>query len=136
MKRLLLAVLIAGALITSSAVFAAQIKGGAPRLEKAAVEFTETVKLLDVLLKGEYIFVHDDDKMAKGEDCTYVYTSDRGRQGKLVTSFHCEPIEREKSDRFTVIVEWNAAVNLPELVEYRFAGSTEGHKVPRHVEKP
>lgn len=126
--------IVAIALVIGGAALADQLKG--TRINKAVVEFTEPVKLVDVILKGEYVFVHDDEKMAQGLDCTYIYTSDKGRQGKLVTSFHCIPVQRDnKAEQFTVIVEWNAAVNLAELVEYRFAGDTEGHKVPKPTDK-
>jgi hypothetical protein len=97
----------------------------AGKLQKAKVEFTETIKLLDVMLRGEYLFVHDDEKMAKGLDCTYVYDS----AGKLLVSFHCEPIERVKTDQFKVLVTTKG--NVLELEEYQFAGSTEAHRVPR-----
>jgi hypothetical protein len=127
---------IAIALVMVGGAVAGQLKSGA-RMSKAVVEFTESVKLMDVILKGEYLFVHDDEKMAQGLDCTYVYAHDKGKQGKLVTSFHCEPIQRDnKAERFTVIVEWNAATNLAELVEYRFAGDTEAHRVPKHAHRP
>jgi len=123
--------IIAVALIMGGAALAGQLKAGA-RMNKAVVEFTEPVKLMDVILKGEYLFVHDDEKMAQGLPCTYVYAHDKGKQGRLITSFHCEPVERErKADQFTVIVQWNGATNISELVEYRFAGDTEGHKVPK-----
>ena len=80
---------------------------------------------MGVMLRGEYLFVHDDEKMAKGLDCTYVYDS----AGKLVVSFHCEPIERAKTDQFKVLVTTKG--NLLEIEEYQFAGSTEAHRVPR-----
>jgi hypothetical protein len=95
------------------------------KLQKARVEFTETVKLKDVMLRGEYLFVHDDEKMAKGLDCTYVYDP----AGKLLVSFHCEPVEREKANQFKVMV--TTMGNVLELEEYQFAGSTEAHRVPR-----
>ena len=100
-------------------------KAEAGKLQKAKVEFTETIKLKDVMLRGEYLFVHDDEKLAKGLDCTYIYDS----SGKLVVSFHCEPIERAKADQFKVLVTTRG--NILELEEYQFAGSTEAHRVPR-----
>ena len=100
-------------------------KAEAGKLQKAKVEFTETIKLMDVMLRGEYLFVHDDEKMAKGLDCTYVYDA----AGKLVVSFHCEPIERERADQFKVLVTTKG--NVLELEEYQFAGSKEAHRVPR-----
>ncbi|HXG91045.1 MAG TPA: hypothetical protein VNN73_01590 [Blastocatellia bacterium] len=135
MKRYIVAMMVAAALIMSSAAFGRQVKSGGARVDRAVVQFTESVKLLDVMLKGEYLFVHDDEKMAQGLPCTYVYAHDKGKQGRLVASFHCIPVQKsDKAERFTVVVEWNAVANLPELVEYRFAGSNEGHKVPKQTE--
>ena len=130
MKRYILGIIITGAVIISGA-FALPRTVDNPRIEKAVVQFTEPVKLQSVILKGDYLFVHDEEKMAKGEPCSYVYTYEAGKQGKLVASFHCIPTKREPVDHFTVIVSFTSAGSpLPELLEYRFAGSAEGHKVP------
>jgi len=98
--------------------------------QSVVVEFPEKVKLLDVFLKGEYVFVHDEEKMARGEDCTYVYTSVSGQPGSLVASFHCRPTQRKRADHFTIVTT-RLLPDLFELQEYQFAGSTEGHQVPR-----
>src|ERR1700750_2446063 len=99
MKRLLIAASMTAALVITIGVFAAHTKAEAKKGERATVEFTQTVKLLGVVLRGEYLVVHDEERMAKGEDCTYIYD----RSGKLVVSFHCTPVERPKSDRFRVV---------------------------------
>lgn len=130
MRRYLLGALIVGTLIISGAL-ASPGRADNPKLQKAVVQFTEPVKVLDVILKGDYLFVHDEDKMAKGEPCTYIYAYEANKQGKLVASFHCIPTTREVVDHFTVIVSYTSpGAPLPELLEYRFAGSAEGHKVP------
>ncbi len=116
------AVIVAAFLIAGTAALRADGK----QVEKATVQFNEQVKLLNVILKGEYLFVHDTYKMAKGEPCTYVYQND-----KLVVSFHCEHVERAKADQFTVILSSNLVNGMPELLEFRFAGSTDGHRVPQ-----
>jgi hypothetical protein len=108
-------------------VFAANANTEANKQERATVEFTQTVKLLDVFLKGEYLIVHDEDKMAKGEDCTYLYD----RSGKLVVSFHCTPVERPKAKSFRVVTSRVLSPYGPaEVKEIQFAGSTEAHLVP------
>jgi len=103
--------------------------------EKAVVEFQTPVKLMNVILQGEYLFVHDHEKMAAGEDCTYVYKIEAGRPVKLVISFHCIPVPRKKVDTFTMrsslLLSWPV---LYELQEYQFAGSDEGHQVPSRQE--
>lgn len=96
--------------------------------QKAVVVFDEPTRLLNVTLKGQYFFVHDDDRMARGEDCTYVYTYTEGKPGDLVVSFHCRPVPRQKAVGFNVTLTMQA--NWYELVEYQFAGSSEGHRVP------
>jgi hypothetical protein len=116
----MLAALMIGALVTSAAT-------ETKKTERATIQFTEPVKLLNVMLKGEYTFVHDEEKMAKGEDCTYIYDS----SGKLIVSFHCIPAQRPKADRFRVLtVKTDPIYGVRELKEYQFAGSTEAHQVP------
>jgi len=130
MKRYSAAMLIlAGAVVMC--LLAMPGRAANPRIEKATVQFDEPVKLLNVILKGEYLFVHDEGKMARGEDCTYVYNYSNGKQGDLVVSFHCIPVACQKADHFTITVNLQPGTNLMELSEFRFAGSEEGHKVPQ-----
>ena len=127
MKRLLFATSILGALILTLGVFGVRANSETKRQERANIEFTETVKLLDVLLKGNYLIVHDEDRMAKGEDCTYVYDS----AGKLVVSFHCTPVERPKSKTFRVVLSKTTLTYGPaEVREIQFPGTTEAHLLP------
>jgi|SRR5215467_11696162 len=130
MKR---SILLGFLLITAVFVVVASTKASTPRVEKAVVEFPQQVKLLDVFLKGSYLFVHDEDKMARGEACTYIYEFIDGKQGKLVTSFHCSPIARERAEKFVIKTNRLGATfnDLIEITEYQFAGSTEGHQVPK-----
>lgn len=126
--------------LTTFALFSLLVLGGslwptgskaAPRRESAVVEFAQTVKLGGVLLRGEYLLVHDEERMARGEACTYVY---RGRQideTKLVTSFHCIHVERETATAFkATIARHSTPYETPEVKEIQFAGSKDGHKVP------
>jgi hypothetical protein len=127
MRKLLFATSILGALILTIGVFAVLANAETKKQEKANIEITETVKLLDVLLKGDYLIVHDEAMMAKGEDCTYVYDS----AGKLVTSFHCTPVERPKSKTFRIVTSRANLANGPaEVIEIQFPGSTKAHRVP------
>lgn len=111
-----------------------QITPAQPAIQKAVVEFTEPVKLLSAILKGSYLFLHDEGKMARGEPCTWVYgRGETGKFDRLVTSFHCIPVEREApAEQFKVIITGlTTPFTLAEVIEYRFAGSTEGHQVPK-----
>jgi hypothetical protein len=104
----------------------------APEKEIAMVEFVDQVKLGKVLLKGQYWIVHDEDKMQQGEDCTYIYSVKAGESNRLVTSFHCTPVERIKVDRFTISTSpIRIADKLSEVTEIQFAGTTVAHAVPK-----
>ena len=110
---------------------------GARHKQSAIVEFTQQVKVLNVVLKGTYLIVHDDEKMARGEDCTYIYETKIGAPGKLVVSFHCTPVTRDRASGFifrTALLLPNT--NVYELREFQFAGSTEGHVVPSINARP
>ena len=127
MKRLLVAASMLAALVITIGVFTAQARTDAKKTDRATIQFTEPIKLLNVILKGQYLFVHDEEKMASGQDCTYVYDS----SGKLVVSFHCIPIERPKATGFRVLSVRVGTSNGPrEMREYQFEGSTEAHQVP------
>ena len=57
MKRLLIATSMLAALMITIGAFAAHTKADAKTDERATIEFTQTVKLLDVFLKGKYLVV-------------------------------------------------------------------------------
>jgi len=127
MKKILLTVSMFAALLVSVGVITTKANTEPKRNDRATIQFTETVKLMNVFLKGEYVVLHDEDKMAKGEACTYIYD----RSGKLVVSFHCTPVERPKSDRFRIVATRPLTSNTPaEIKEIQFAGKTEAHLVP------
>jgi hypothetical protein len=129
MKRYLLAAMIAGALIISSGAPAASGATSNTRIESAVVKFDEPTKLLGVILKGKYLFLHHEGMMAKGKACTFVYTLDKETEGRLVVSFHCRPVKRDKAEQFKVTVSRQNAFDAPEIQEIQFAGSAEGHQV-------
>ncbi|HKQ77586.1 MAG TPA: hypothetical protein VJ810_28075 [Blastocatellia bacterium] len=131
MKRMILAIPL---LMVMLAFFGAQAANGRtvnqPR-EEAVVEFTETVKLQGVLLRGQYLIFHDDTKMAAGEPCLSIYTMKAGKRDKLVISIHCEPVERERAAQFTVTLSPRSSANaVREVREIQFAGIAKGHRIP------
>ena len=131
MKHFAIAVFILGVTLWFTGSFAQGSKADSPTREKAVVEFAQTVKLMGVLLRGEYVIVHDDGRMAAGEPCTYVYRSKNGKEGDLVASFHCEHVDRAKAKAFTTRFHGrNTAYDTPEIQEFQFAGSAAGHRVP------
>ncbi|MEK6288426.1 MAG: hypothetical protein AABO57_22135 [Acidobacteriota bacterium] len=136
MRRVLLISLIFGAMTIIVSALGALATAGPPGKEMAVVDIPDRTKLLKATLEGKYILVHDDEKMARGEPCFYVYEYSQDPAGqpelkpdKLVVSFHCEPVQHEKASRL-VLTYGMASATLFELREIQFAGSSEGHRVP------
>jgi hypothetical protein len=127
-KRSLLLVLVLCALALSSSVLTAG-KAHTSKRQEAVVEFPDQVKLLNVVLKGQYLIVHDDELMARGENCTLVYSLNDG-QRKLVASFHCIPVERARVASFAFRTNRVSPDAMEEVREFQFGGSREGHQVP------
>jgi hypothetical protein len=128
MKRTVLAVAILGALAFGSVPFLKGTKVEAATNERAVVEFNDTVRLKNVFLRGQYLIVHDDSKMAEGEPCLSVY-SGRDRD-KLVVAFHCRPVARDKTDRFIIRTSRRSPFEVPEVLEIQFPDSDKAHQVP------
>lgn len=131
MKNLFLFITSLCVLGLSISVAPSTSNAGGPRTERAVMRFNQPVQLMDVTLNGEYLFVHDDDAMARGDACTFVYKGTGANARNLVVSFHCLPAERTKADSFIVRTAMTAPGRY-EIREYQFAGSTEAHVVPLH----
>lgn len=130
MKNLLLLIALLCALTLSTSLTSPVTNAAnTARRERAVTKFSEPVTLMGVTLKGEYLFVHDDDAMMRGEACTYVYEGQAPVPKKLVASFHCRPAIRARVSNFTVRTELTS-LGKYELKEYQFAGSIEAHRVP------
>lgn len=127
MKSLILLVALLFAVTISGSSLVAS-KAAPSGKKQALMQFTEPVRLMGVVLKGEYLFVHDDEAMARGEACTFVYKGNSPVASKLVVSFHCVPAQRSKVSSFTVRMA--SISGFQELTEYQFAGETEAHTVP------
>lgn len=127
MKRLFLAIAILGAFVLASESLPSATTVQAATKESAVVEFNDTVRLLNVFLRGKYLVVHDDSMMAEGQPCLSVY--DGRNQDRLVVAFHCKPIERAKTDQFRVVASRRSWFEVPEVLEIQFAGSTKAHQV-------
>ncbi len=130
MRRLVIALF--AATLAAIIAIAVSAKGEmGPKRESAVVEFTNTVKLANVLLRGQYLIVHDEERMAKGEACTYVYSGAVEKADNLVTSFHCVHMNRAKTDKVKVtFANYGKPYETPEILEIQFAGSRDGHRVP------
>lgn len=115
--------------VTLSSVSLASNTTVAGKKHKAVMQFSQPVELMNVILQGEYLFVHDDAAMARGEVCTFVYKGTGEVANKLVASFHCTPAERTKVGSFTVRTN-QPAPGITVLSEFQFGGETEAHVVP------
>jgi hypothetical protein len=136
MKRFIEFGLLIGALALIVGAQALRVHAAPPGKDISVVDIPDKTRVAKAILQGKYIFVHDEEKMAKGEDCFYIYEYSANATGepeinkdKLVVSFHCLPIQREKS-KIIVLTYGMVSPELFELREIQFAGTTEGHRVP------
>ncbi len=121
------------AILSSVAVFAfspAALTAQAKK-ETAVVEFFDKIEVTKTLLeKGKYVFEHDDERMARGEPCMYVYSYVDGKAANLLVSFHCQPVERKLATSTVTSEELTKEPGVFRLREVQFAGTTKGHIVP------
>ena len=103
------------------------------RRQSAVANFDRAVVVHGVTLKGQYLFVHDDAAMQRGEACTFVYEGNAAIAEKLVVSFHCVPVQRVKAKNF-VIRSAETSPGVTELQEFQFGGDTEAHSVPTSID--
>ena len=96
---------------------------------KAITQFDNPVIVQGVVLKGQYLFVHDDVAMNRGEACTYIYKGAVEDRDNLVVSFHCIHVERAMAKSFMTRTR-ETALGV-ELTEFQFSGETAGHGVPQ-----
>lgn len=129
MRNFLLFAGILCALTLSSSIPSVSSSPGMSRKQQAEVNFAQPVQLMGETLQGDYLFVHDDEAMVRGDACTFVYKGLNEKANKLVATFHCIPAARNQVAHFTVRSSPNEMGQL-ELMEFQFAGSTEAHVVP------
>ena len=129
MNTLLLFVVLLCAIMISGSFASPGSAANAGQRDRAVMRFDQPVQVLGVVLKGQYLFVHDDAAMARGEACTFIYKGDSEIPSKLVVSFHCTPVQRVKANHFTTRTA-EISPGLVELREFQFDGDTEAHMVP------
>jgi hypothetical protein len=117
-------------LAVSTAVLGADQPEPTSAREYAKIMFHHAVKVGDRVLMGPYVIEHDNDRMARGRPCTYIYVADDMRLP--VVAFHCRHLHRKATDRPTVTLRRLPETTGPafELIEFQFAGSGDGHGVP------
>ncbi|HEY7784157.1 MAG TPA: hypothetical protein VIB00_05505 [Pyrinomonadaceae bacterium] len=120
-------------------IFAALVLSGVstpPRVEAVdypketgVMKFRAPVRVMGIVLEGDYLFVHDDAMSARGEACTAIY--ELGGANKPLTTFHCVRVQRPRANSFIVRTELvSTEPLLYELKEIQFAGSTDAHQIP------
>jgi hypothetical protein len=104
----------------------------APVREYARVTFLNPVKVGQVVLMGTYVIEHDNDRMARGGPCTYIYNE--GDLQRPVVTFHCLHLDRPANEGAEALVTLrrlpDPSTRIFELVEFQFAGSADSHGVP------
>jgi hypothetical protein len=122
-------------LVFGAAIFVvALVSSGsmAPARQLATTYLHEPTLIGATIVQGPVVFVHDDDKKARGEPCTSIYIYEPGKgAAEEITSFHCIRKTRPAAAQFTVRTRPNWEVGFGMvLVEYQFAGETHAHAVP------
>jgi hypothetical protein len=116
-------------LLLAGAVVAAT--NAAPAVKWAVVNLKDTTMIAGAFVTGSVVFVHDDDRMARGEPCTSVHRFVPGQgPGEQIVAFHCKPRWTKAPARFTAATA-SRPDGPPVLTEYQFAGDEEAHIVPR-----
>jgi hypothetical protein len=126
MRRVFVVTLLIGALgiATLAAV--------APTRKMAVVRFMRPTVIAGAAVLGAVVFEHDDGRMARGEPCTtvYRYNPKLKAPGEVIVEFMCTPHERPITEEFSATCDRRALAGPDRLVEYQFAGDSEGHGVP------
>jgi hypothetical protein len=118
--------------LVAAAGFAFSVPGtfAAPAVKWAAVNLTDTTMIAGAFVSGPVVFVHDDERMARGEPCTSVHRYEPGKgAGEELVAFHCTPRWGKAPGKFTKAVTTRPD-RPPVMTEYQFAGDEEAHLVP------
>ncbi len=129
-RAMVASVLLVGALVPTAIATSGDRGAGQ---QSAMVRFERPTWVAGEILIGTYVIVHDEDKMARGEPCTALYrVGTPARPLEEVVSFQCIPHERRVVSSFMTTVRSNpfGIDTFDTLVEYQFAGDSEGHGVP------
>jgi hypothetical protein len=94
------------------------------------VRFADPVMVGDRVLMGTYIIEHDNNRMAAGRPCTYIYNI--GDRRYPVVAFRCTHLHRDraKTPRVEIVSTGDPAIR-DRMIAFQFAGEAAGHGVPR-----
>jgi hypothetical protein len=105
-----------------------QLNPAPPARQQTEVWFQRPVMVGRNILQGRYVIEHDNDRMARGEPCTYIYAyNDRT---KPVVAFHCTHLERDPAGANTALLATMSDGSMQQLLEFQFAGESAAHGVP------
>ena len=112
------------------AVLIPQLKPEArPVRETLTVWFMQPVQIGDRILLGKYVIEHDNNRMARGRPCTYIYAASDLRLP--VVAFHCTHLNRAPGARPSVtLVSLGEPNGMKRLTEFQFAGEVGAHGAP------
>jgi hypothetical protein len=125
----ILTLLVVGA--ASVGTVASRGQGAAGSASWTLVNFVDPVRVLDHVVMGPVMIVHDDQKMEQGEACTTFYRFDpaRGPREELL-SFHCTPVQRRVATTTHLTVSEQDENGCKRLLAYQIAGESEAHAIP------
>jgi hypothetical protein len=98
-----------------------------PARQATVVWFNQPVRIGNNILQGRYVIEHDDDRMAAGGPCTYIYRFED--QKTPVVAFHCVHLDRPSGDQGTVVLH-KGADGFLYLDEFQFPGDAAAHGLP------
>ena len=98
-----------------------------PARQSTIVWFHQPVRIGNNILQGRYVIEHDNDRMAAGGPCTYIYKWED--QTVPVVAFHCVHLDRPGVEKTTVVLT-HGSDGFKRLVEFQFPGDSGGHGTP------
>ncbi len=98
-----------------------------PARQSTTVWFKQPVRIGQNILHGQYVIEHDNDRMAQGAPCTYIYAMKD--QKNPVVAFHCVHLERAIAKQGTVVLV-PGGDGFQRMTEFQFAGESGAHGLP------
>jgi hypothetical protein len=98
-----------------------------PARQATVVWFNQPVRIGNNILQGRYVIEHDNDRMAAGGPCTYIYRFED--QKTPVVAFHCVHLDRATGDKGTVVLH-KGGDGFLHLDEFQFPGDPAAHGLP------
>ena len=100
----------------------------APARQAVYVWFQRPVTVGRHILQGRYVIEHDNDRMARGKPCTYIYAFDD--QKTPIVEFNCIHLERDTAQQHQVVLA-SISDGMQQFLEFQFAGESAAHGLPK-----